>query len=104
LSAASLAYINNNDGAQNTPPYSTPNGSREPGQCTFAIGGPQYPYLYVDGKAQNYWIDLEVTPGGVGGTQPTATPTPTATSTASPPPVTTPLPTVNPGAFLSFFG
>ena len=59
---------------------------QEPGQSTFAVGPPdQYPHLYVDGLAQNYWVDLEVTPGG----------TPTI-SPANPP-------SVNSGAFLSFF-
>ena len=40
------------------------NGSgQEPGQCTFAVGPPnQYPDLYGDGLAQNYWVDAEVTP------------------------------------------
>ena len=60
--------------------------SQEPAQSTFAVGPPnQYPDLYVDGLAQNYWVDLEVTPGG----------TPTV-SLADPP-------LVNSGAFLSFF-
>ena len=36
---------------------------QEPGQRTFAVGPPnQYPNLYVDGLAQNYWVDAEVTP------------------------------------------
>ena len=36
---------------------------QEPGQCVFAVGPPnQYPNLYVDGLAQNYWVDAEVTP------------------------------------------
>jgi hypothetical protein len=39
---------------------------QEPGQAVFAVGPPnQYPDLYVDGLAQNYWVDLEVTPGAV---------------------------------------
>jgi hypothetical protein len=34
----------------------------EPGQSIFAVGPPnQYPNLYVDGLAQNYWVDIEVT-------------------------------------------
>ncbi len=58
---------------------------QEPGQSVFAVGPPnQYPHLYVDGLAQNYWVDIEVTPGG--------------TSTGPPPP-----PAVDSGAFLSFF-
>lgn len=56
---------------------------QEPGQCTFAIGPPnQYPDLYVDGLAQNYWVDTEVTP--------------VAGSTGSPP-------KPDSGAFLTFF-
>jgi hypothetical protein len=58
---------------------------QEPGQSTFAVGPPnQYPNLYVDGLAQNYWVDMEVTP-----------------STA-PPTVDSP-PTANPSGFLGFF-
>jgi hypothetical protein len=56
---------------------------QEPGQCVFAVGPPnQYPNEYVDGLAQNYWVDMEVTP---------ATGAP-----VNPPPV-------NSGAFLNFF-
>jgi hypothetical protein len=55
---------------------------QEPGQCIFAVGPPnQYPNLYVDGLAQNYWVDIEVTPGA-----------------AAPP-----AHTVNSSAFLGFF-
>jgi hypothetical protein len=37
----------------------------EPGQSVFAVGPPNaYPDLYVDGLAQNYWVDIEVTPAG----------------------------------------
>lgn len=37
---------------------------QEPGQAVFAVGPPnQYPNLYVDAAAQNYWVDIEVTPG-----------------------------------------
>ena len=43
----------------------------------------QYPDLYVDGPAQNYWVDAEVTPA--------------TGSTGSPPPAS------NSGAFLVFF-
>jgi hypothetical protein len=33
----------------------------EPGQGVFAVGPPNaYPNLYVDGIAQNYWVDIEV--------------------------------------------
>ena len=36
---------------------------QEPGQCVFAVGPPnRYPDLYVNGLAQNYWVDMEVTP------------------------------------------
>jgi hypothetical protein len=56
---------------------------QEPGQSTFAVGPPnQYPDLYVDGLAQNYWVDLEGTPGA-----------------STSPPVST----VNSNAFLTFF-
>jgi hypothetical protein len=56
---------------------------QEPGQSTFAVGPPnQYPNLYVDGLAQNYWVDMEVTPAA-------------GTPVNEPP--------VNSGAFLSFF-
>jgi hypothetical protein len=65
LAAASLAYeFNGNAGG--TPPYS--NGVQEPGQATFWMGPANgYPYLYVDGLAQNYWVDLEVTPSSTAG-------------------------------------
>ena len=67
LAAASTAYVYDGAGGGNTPPFSTAGGTTEPGQCTFcqpvAPPGPdQYPYLYVDGLAQNYWTDAEVTP------------------------------------------
>ena len=56
---------------------------QEPGQCVFAVGPPnQYPNLYVDGLAQNYWVDMEVTPAS--GRPVNESP-------------------VNSGAFLSFF-
>jgi hypothetical protein len=56
---------------------------QEPGQCTFAVGPPnQYPDLYVDGLAQNYWVDAEVTL--------------VTGATGSPP-------KVDSGAFLTFF-
>ena len=58
---------------------------QERGQSIFAVGPPdQYPNLYVDQLAQNYWVDIEVTPASAG---------------ANPPPP----PAVNSGAFLSFF-
>ena len=60
LSTAHLAYEFNNNAGGN-PPFS--NGITERGQCTFAQSGTNiYPYLYVDGLAQNYWLDVEVTP------------------------------------------
>ncbi len=66
---------------------------QEPGQSTFAIGPPnQYPNLYVDGLAQNYWVDAEVTP--VSG----ATGSPSSGSTSS-----SDTPTVDSQAFLTFF-
>jgi hypothetical protein len=56
---------------------------QEPGQCVFEVGPPnKYPDLYVDGQAQNYWVDIEVTPS-------------TGTPINAPP--------VNSSAFLSFF-
>jgi hypothetical protein len=106
LATASPAYVYSGGGAGNTPPYSNGAGTQEPGQATFAIGGPQYPYLYVNGLAQNYWVDLEVTAGG--NPAPTTSPSPSAsaspspTMSASPSPSTTP-PPENPGAFLTFF-
>lgn len=63
LADASDAYIYDTNGGSRNPPYSNASGSTEPGQATFAMGPPnQYPDLYVDGLAQNYWIDIEVTP------------------------------------------
>ncbi len=76
---------------------------QEPGQCTFAVGPPnQYPNLYVDGLAQNYWVDIEVTPA----TGSTTSPPPTSPPPSSPPVSSSPPPeppTVNSGAFLTFF-
>jgi hypothetical protein len=66
LSSASTAYKYVSTSPGSTPPY-TGTGT-EAGQCTFAMTGPQYPYLYVDGLAQNYWLDLEVTPAASGTT------------------------------------
>ncbi len=72
----------------------------EPGQCTFAVGPPnQYPDLYVDGLAQNYWVDAEVTPAG----GPVSSPSPTASATSSPPPGSPPPDKDAGGAFLAFF-
>lgn len=67
LSAASLAYEFDGAGAARTPPFSTSGGAIERGQCTFAQpvtppGPDMYPYLYVDGLAQNYWVDAAFTP------------------------------------------
>jgi hypothetical protein len=64
LSAAGQAYIFDGSLPGSTPPYT--NGSQERGQATFNMGG-GYPYLYVDGLAQNYWVDVEVTPAPVSG-------------------------------------
>lgn len=69
LASASTAYVFDGAGGGNTPPFSNAGGTTEPGQCTFAQpvtppGPDQYPYLYVDGLAQNYWTDMEVTPQG----------------------------------------
>jgi hypothetical protein len=61
LSSASNAYnfVGANGGS--TPPFT--DGTILPGQCTFAQSGTNiYPYLYVTGLAQNYWVDVEVTP------------------------------------------
>ena len=67
LSGASLAYKFLGSGGANTPPFSDGSGTTEAGQCTFSQpvsppGPDQYPYLYVDGLAQNYWVDAEFTP------------------------------------------
>jgi len=63
LSAASAAYPYDANGGSQNPPWTDGSGTTEPGQSTFAVGPPdQYPYLYVDGLAQNYWIDIEATP------------------------------------------
>lgn len=59
LSSASAAYEYNGN-AGGTPAYS--NGITEPGQSTFSQGSDIYPYLYVDGLAQAYWVDMEATP------------------------------------------
>ncbi len=70
LSTASSAYnfVGANGGS--TPPFT--DGTILPGQCTFAQSGTNiYPYLYVNGLAQNYWLDAEVTP-----VPPVATPAP----------------------------
>lgn len=73
LAAASLAFIFDGAAGGSVPPFTT--GVTERGQCTFAQptvapGPDQYPYLYVDGLAQNYWVDLGVSlappPGGGG--------------------------------------
>jgi hypothetical protein len=71
---------------------------QEPGQSTFAVGPPnQYPNLYVDGLAQNYWVDAEVTPAaGSTDSPPPSSPSSSSSSPSSPP-------TVNSGAFLNFF-
>jgi hypothetical protein len=58
-------------GAGNTPPFSDGHGTTEAGQATFSQpvtdpGTDQYPYLYVDSLAQNYWVDIEVTPAPAG--------------------------------------
>lgn len=61
LATASLAYKFLGAGGANTPPFSDGSATTERGQCTFAQSGTNiYPYLYVDGLAQNYWIDPDV--------------------------------------------
>jgi hypothetical protein len=71
---------------------------QEPGQCTFAVGPPnQYPDLYVDGLAQNYWVDVEVTPA----TGSTDSPPPSSPPPSSPPPGNPPK--AESGAFVIFF-
>lgn len=60
--SASTAYIYNSGNPGSAPPYD--GSGTTSGQGTFAMTGPQYPYLYVNSEAQNYWLDLEVTPGG----------------------------------------
>jgi hypothetical protein len=65
LSTASLAYKFFGASPGSTPPY-TDGVTTERGQCTFVNGnGDFYPYLYVDALAQNYWLDVEVTPAPV---------------------------------------
>lgn len=55
LSAPNLASASLADKYQGT--------GTEPGQCTFTQGPPDsYPNQYVDGLAQNYWVDVLVTP------------------------------------------
>lgn len=55
-SSASTAYEFDGSAGGSTPPFTT--GVIESGQCTFAqSGSSSYPYLYVTGLAQNYWID-----------------------------------------------
>lgn len=67
LASASSAYLFNGSNPAGTPPYSNSSGTiTEPGQATFyqpvsGAGSDTYPYLYVDGLAQNYWVDVEVT-------------------------------------------
>lgn len=71
LSAASNAYnfVGGNGGS--TPPFT--DGTILPGQSTFAQSGTNiYPYLYVNGLAQNYWLDVEVTPVPAAVTMPLA--------------------------------
>src|SRR5215475_5572651 len=76
---ASLAYKYLGSGGANSPPFSDGLGTTEPGQCTFVNAtGDLYPYLYVDALAQNYWLDLEVTPAPL-----TAVPIPADQATAS---------------------
>lgn len=69
--SASGAYVFFNNPSQ-TPPY-TDGHSQEPGQGTYAMTGPRYPYLYVDYQypgasdpagavAESFWVDMEVTP------------------------------------------
>jgi hypothetical protein len=78
---------------------------KEPGQAIFAVGPPnQFPNLYVDALAQNYWVDIEVTPTDAPPTvlpTPTPTPTPTAASPTSSP--TLKPSQASPGSFLVFF-
>jgi hypothetical protein len=61
LATASAAYNFVGADGGSTPPFT--DGTILPGQCTFAQSGTNiYPYLYVTGLAQNYWVDVEVTP------------------------------------------
>jgi hypothetical protein len=63
LAAASDCWEYNASDSGATPPYS--NGTQEPGQSPFGqlpAGLITFPQLYADGLAQNYWVDLEVTP------------------------------------------
>jgi hypothetical protein len=66
LADAATAYVFDGSLPGSTPPLT--NGSQEPGQATFCMPPASgYPYLYVDGLAQNYWVDLEATPRPGGG-------------------------------------
>ena len=61
VATASSSYEYNGSNPGSSPPYTT--GVIENGQSTFVNGtGDLYPYLYVTGLAQNYWVDVEVTP------------------------------------------
>jgi hypothetical protein len=75
---------------------------QEPGQSTFAVGPPnQYPNLYVDGLAQNYWVDAEVTPGAIASPSISPSAPPSTTQSSSPPPP--PPSKAQPSAFATFF-
>jgi hypothetical protein len=76
---------------------------QEPGQSTFAIGPPnQYPDLYVNGLAQNYWVDVEVTPTATAPSSPPPSSPPPSTPPPSSPPASSPPPAKSRG-FLGFF-
>lgn len=63
LSAASQAYVFDGSGGSDTPPYSDGSGDVTAGTSTFAMTGPQYPYLTTGSSpVQNYWTDMEVVP------------------------------------------
>lgn len=62
---SSACYLYDDEGGDNTPPWTDGTGDTTIGQPTFAISGPQYPYLYSvvnTDESQNYWVDVQVTP------------------------------------------
>jgi hypothetical protein len=64
LASASQCWEYNSSDGGATPPFS--NGTQEAGQSPFSqtvgAGSATNPNLYVDGLAQNYYVDMEVTP------------------------------------------
>jgi len=72
MGAAATAYVFTNNGGAGSPPWTGGFGS-EAQNGTFALTGPQYPYMGVDYRltsgqdpagavAESFWADMEVTP------------------------------------------